>query len=66
VSEAAADFRKSSFCKDAACVEVALTDTIALVRDSKNVKLSALRFSRSAWSHFVRGVASGEFDLMAR
>jgi hypothetical protein len=49
-------WRKSSFSGDvnSDCVEVALTSTDALVRDSKNADGSVLRFSVPAWQELIR------------
>lgn len=46
------------------CVEVATAgDRFVGVRDSKNPDGGVLAFSPDAWSDFVEGVRSGEFDL---
>jgi hypothetical protein len=46
------------------CVEVATaTDHHVGVRDSKNPDGGILVFNPSAWSDFLEGVRSGEFDL---
>jgi hypothetical protein len=57
------DWRKSSFCGNGACVEVALVGDEILVRDGKNPLCTpALRFTRSEWAAFLRGAKNGEFD----
>lgn len=61
-------FRRSSFCRDANCVEVAaLPGDDVLVRDNKDPRADApaLRFSPSEWEAFVAGVQAGEFSLTA-
>jgi Domain of unknown function (DUF397) len=61
-------FRRSSFCGQAGCVEVAaiLGEQIA-VRDAKDSRPSApvLRFTVTEWNAFLSGVAAGEFSPTA-
>jgi hypothetical protein len=55
---------KSTFCSDAACVEVApLSDGVA-VRDGKNRRRTALKFERPGWDAFLDGVRRGEFEAL--
>jgi hypothetical protein len=54
-------WRKSSFCSDSACVEVAFDGDFVAVRDGKDRSLDALRFTRTEWEAFVRGVKADEF-----
>ncbi|KAB1935042.1 DUF397 domain-containing protein [Micromonospora sp. ALFpr18c] len=51
-------WRKSSYSDNngGACVEVAELDTSIAVRDSKNPSGPTLRFSRGAWTGFIRTV----------
>jgi len=50
-----------------ACVEVAHDqDGNAYVRDSKNLTLPVLRFTRAEWRAFVGGVQSDEGTLTGR
>jgi Domain of unknown function (DUF397) len=56
------EWLRSSYCADAACVEVAMADDEVLVRDSKNPD-QALQFSRTEWSGFQDGIVNGEFDM---
>ncbi|MGC4821058.1 DUF397 domain-containing protein [Micromonospora sp. DT63] len=51
-------WRKSSYSDNngGACVEVAELDTSIEVRDSKNPGSSTLRFTRGAWTEFVRSI----------
>ncbi|MFF4878977.1 DUF397 domain-containing protein [Micromonospora sp. NPDC000668] len=51
-------WRKSSYSDNngGACVEVAEVDTGIAVRDSKNPSGSTLRFTRGAWTEFVRSI----------
>ena len=62
-----AAFRKSTmsgkFDGNSDCVEVAIVADAIGVRDSKNRTQSPLRFSRSEWIAFIKGVKAGEFDV---
>lgn len=62
-----AAFRKSSmsgqFDGNSNCVEVAIVANAVGVRDSKNRAQATLRFTRSEWIAFVKGVKAGEFDM---
>jgi hypothetical protein len=55
------DWRKSSFCGNSACVEVATDGGEFLVRDSKSADSPVLKFTREEWAAFVAGVSAGEF-----
>jgi hypothetical protein len=56
-------WRRSSFCRDGNCIEVASESDCedVLVRSSLARALT-LRFTRSEWVAFVAGVRAGEFD----
>jgi len=58
------EWKKSSFCEDAACVEVSVGDAgmDVLVRDSKDLDGPVLRFTRDEWRAFMEGAKAGEFD----
>jgi hypothetical protein len=43
-------------------VEVSLSQSLVLVRDSKNVSWGVLTFKADAWREFLSGVQAGEFD----
>ena len=58
---ASADWRRSTFCGEAACVEVAVVDGWVAVRDSKSPTSPQLVFSGDEWDSFLRGVSAGEF-----
>lgn len=60
---ASTEWRRSRRCEGGNCLEVAQTDTEIVVRDSKRPSGPLLRFSRPAWTQFVRGVRDGDFDL---
>jgi hypothetical protein len=55
-------WRKSSYCGSAACVEIAKTDDMFLVRDSKDPESPVLAFTQEEWSAFIAGVNAGEFS----
>jgi hypothetical protein len=56
-----AQWRKSTRCGNATCVEVAKVEDGYLVRDSKNPDGAVLSFSEQEWAAFVEGVEAGEF-----
>ena len=62
-----AAFRKSTmsgkFDGNSDCVEVAIVADAIGVRDSKNRVQPPLRFSRSEWIAFIKGVKAGEFNV---
>ena len=57
-------FRKSSYSQYTpnACVEVANSDNVVVIRDSKNCSGPRLEFSQAEWDAFIKGVKNGEFD----
>lgn len=56
------EFRRSSYCSDRACVEVAKAPGVVLMRGSKNPAGPVLAFGADGWNDFLRGVQSGEFE----
>lgn len=54
---------KSSFCSDAACIEVALGGKDIHVRNSKNVN-HELQFSRAEWLTFLDRVAAEDYHSL--
>lgn len=58
-------FKKSSYCQDGGCVEVASSQdgNIIYVRDNKHLDQKALTFTRNEWEVFVKGVKNHEFDV---
>ncbi|MFC0862439.1 DUF397 domain-containing protein [Sphaerimonospora cavernae] len=57
-------WRKSSISGGSGqCVEVAITDTVVGVRDTKNREGGTLVFNRDEWRAFLGGVRNGEFDI---
>lgn len=55
-------FQTSSYCGSGACVGVAVSPDIVLVRDSKNPDREPLAFDAEEWQAFIQGVKAGEFD----
>jgi hypothetical protein len=59
-----ATWRKSSLSGNgASCVEVAITEEVIAVRDTKNRASGMLIFRPDEWEAFIGGVRLGEFDL---
>ena len=58
-----ATWRRSTYCGESSCVEVAVAGGSIGVRDSKTSDSPVLSFTREEWTAFVLGVKSGEFDL---
>lgn len=59
------EFRKSKYTQGDPenCVSVAFTEGGVFVRDTKDPAKTTLRFTRSEWEAFIRGVRDGEFDI---
>lgn len=55
-------WRRSGFCADSACVEIALVGARIAVRDSKDVSGPVLFYTGEEWRAFIDGVRSGHFD----
>ncbi len=55
-----ARWKKSSYSGNTGnCVEVAITESVVGIRDSKDPDRVVLRVSPEGWQKFVRGLASG-------
>ncbi len=55
-----AQWRKSNYSGNTGnCVEVAITESVVGVRDSKDLNGSVLVFTRDEWRSFLRGVKAG-------
>ncbi|MFI5494382.1 DUF397 domain-containing protein [Actinoplanes sp. NPDC051859] len=54
-------WRKSTYCSNATCVEVARVEDNYLIRDSKSPAIAPLTFTAEEWTAFVRGVNEGQF-----
>lgn len=55
-------WRKPSACANNSCVEVAIDQTVVLLRDSKEPDGPRLSFGHQEWCAFTEGVRDGEFD----
>jgi hypothetical protein len=55
-------WRKSSYCSNGTCVEVARFGSQILVRDSKVKNGPILSFQRAEWDAFLKGALRGEFN----
>ncbi len=53
-------WRKSSWCDESVCIEVAGTDGLVLIRDSKDREAGSLVFTRKEWNSFVERVRNGQ------
>jgi hypothetical protein len=60
MSDLAAAWKRSSFCADSTCVEVAFVDGDVLFRDGKNVDLPPLRFTLTQWDEFCAALTADE------
>ena len=56
-------WRRSSYCADSACVEVAATDTGSTCA-TRRPDDGVLRFTRTEWADFHRATRLGEFDSL--
>lgn len=54
-------YKKSSFCAGGGCIEVGRTENAVFIRDSKDHRLTPLKFSLEEWQAFTKGVKAGEF-----
>lgn len=53
-----------SACTNGECVEVAITEVEAAVRDGKSGPCGPiLQFTHTEWSEFVSAVKAGKFDI---
>lgn len=58
-------WRKSKASGSGNCVEVAASDRMVYVRDSKAPTRPVLTFTQDEWTAFLTGVQDGEFTLKA-
>ncbi|MFC4068897.1 DUF397 domain-containing protein [Actinoplanes subglobosus] len=56
------DWRRSSYCTNRTCVEVALVADTVRVRNSED-RSEVLCISPPAWRAFIAGAKNGEFDI---
>ena len=54
-------WRRSSYCANEVCVEVAKVGERFLIRDSKRPDSAPLEFSAEEWDAFIAGVKGDEF-----
>jgi hypothetical protein len=59
--DATKKWRRSTYCSDTACVEVADVGDLILMRDSKDTSQPYLGFDRADWQQFVDEIMSGRF-----
>lgn len=52
-------WRRSTFCADGTCVEVAEDGDRILMRDAKDTGQPFLSFDRAAWAEFVAEIENG-------
>lgn len=57
-------WRRSTYCADTACVEVAENGDRILMRDSKDTSGPHLDFDRSDWQQFVDKITSGRVRFL--
>lgn len=55
-------WRRSSASSQGECVEVAFSEQLVLVRQSRNPTGAMLSFTLAEWAAFLAGVRNGEFD----
>jgi hypothetical protein len=59
-----AQWRKSSYSGNTGnCVEVAVTESVVGVRDSKDLDGAALAFAPDEWLAFTARIKAGDFDV---
>jgi hypothetical protein len=59
-------WRRSSFCSNSTCVQVAGRGDVVAIRDSKVTDSPVLQYTIDEWRAFVEGVKAGEFDDLCR
>lgn len=55
-------WRRSSFCASGECAEVAQTNGMIVMRNSRGPLGQVVHYSPDEWQTFVQGVKAGEFD----
>jgi hypothetical protein len=63
VDRASLLWRRSRACNPSECVEVAFSQHLILVRDSKDRAGPVLEFSPQAWRDFIGEIAQGRHQL---
>jgi Domain of unknown function (DUF397) len=62
IDHAEVEWRRSSYCANGNCVEVAFVGSHVLVRDSKDQDGPVLRLGSGDWKVFLDGVRGRTFD----
>ncbi|WP_250003975.1 DUF397 domain-containing protein [Actinoplanes sp. M2I2] len=55
------DWRRSSYCADKSCVEIAVSGDEVLLRDSKAPSRPPLRLDAAAWRQFTEDIKADHF-----
>ncbi|WP_127503919.1 DUF397 domain-containing protein [Actinoplanes sp. LAM7112] len=55
-------WRRSTYCADTACVEIAAAGDRILLRDSKDLSRPPLDLDQADWAQFVDKIKSGQFQ----
>jgi Domain of unknown function (DUF397) len=58
-------WRKATSSEAGGCVEVAQTEEVVFIRDSKHPEELVLQLSRANWSAFLQAVRDGTYDKPA-
>jgi len=56
-------WRRSSFCANGECVEVARLDDMIVMRDSKDPNGHMLRYTTEEFRFLVRKIKAGDYDF---
>jgi hypothetical protein len=59
-------WRRSTYCGNAACLEYADSGKHVFVRDAKDVDGPVLAFAPKEWNRFVRAAVAKEFSALPR
>jgi hypothetical protein len=63
VSKAGPEWRRSSRCDSATCIEVLVTAAAVAIRDGKDPDGPMLRFAPRAWQAFIEGVKGDDLTI---
>jgi uncharacterized protein DUF397 len=55
-------WRRSTFCSNSGCVEVAFSGSTVLVRDSESPDGPVLEYSTSVWHAFLQAAVAGKYN----
>jgi hypothetical protein len=56
-------WRKSSYCSEGWCVEVAITGDRVVMRDGKNPHAEVLLLTHAQWDAFILGIKQDDFCI---